>query len=120
MIPHNSYHLLYIQTLQHSEHKTKCCFSTYDMVLPFPINKLVPLYISDKVVLFPIKHQRAPLQTYINALTIIGLTSTTNGVIITFENNIQLRVDEPYSLIYKKWQESTLLHHLVQKTMQIY
>lgn len=84
------------------------------------INKLVPLYISDKVVLFPIKHQRAPLQTYINALTIIGLTSTTNGVIITFENNIQLQVDEPYSLIYKKWQESTLLYHLVQKTMQIY
>ena len=65
------------------------------------INKLVPLYISDQVVLFPIKHQRAPLQTYINALTIIGLTSTTNGVIITFENNIQLHVDEPYSLIYK-------------------
>ena len=36
MIPHNSYHLLYIQTLQHSEHKTKCR-STYDMVLPFPL-----------------------------------------------------------------------------------
>ena len=35
MIPHNSYHLLYIQTLQHSEHKTKSL--TYDMVLPFPL-----------------------------------------------------------------------------------
>ena len=44
MIPHNSYHLLYIQTLQHSEHKTKCCFSTYDMVLPFPIKKVLIYY----------------------------------------------------------------------------
>lgn len=84
------------------------------------IHKLVPLYISDKAVLFPIKHQRAPLQTYINALNIIGLTSSKDGVIITFDNNIQLRVDEPYTLIYKKWQESTLLFHLMHKTMQIY
>ena len=81
--------------------------------------KLVPLYISDQVVLFPIKHQRAPLQTYINALTIIGLTSTTNGVIITFENNIQLHVDEPYSLIYKMARKYIIVSFST-KTMQIY
>lgn len=75
MLPHNSYHLLYIQTMSGSSLKTKCCFTTYDMVLPFnkkvliyyleqhqrsysqqvklakrllSINKLVPLYIQIK------------------------------------------------------------------------
>ena len=64
MIPHNSYHLLYIQTLQHSEHKTKCCFSTYDMVLPFQlvsiINGLMTKIISP-IFMFEYKMAQLPL-----------------------------------------------------------
>ncbi|PNZ68768.1 competence protein ComK [Staphylococcus croceilyticus] len=148
MLPHNSYHLLYIQTMLGNSLKTKCCFTTYDMVLPFPIkkvliyyleqhqrsysqqvklakrllaiNKLVPLYISNKVILFPVKQQRAPLQVYLNAQAIIGLTSTSTGTIVTFDNSIQFKIDEPYTLVYKKWQESLLLFHLVQKSTTFY
>lgn len=148
MLPHNSYNLLYLQTLKSSSLKTKCCFTTYDMVLPFPIkkvliyyleqhhksylqqvklakrlltiNKLVPLYISEKVVLFPVKHQRAPLQVYINTFTVIGLSSHKAGTLITFENNLSFYVTEPYTLVYKKWQECILLMHLVQKTTSFY
>ncbi|MDO2261727.1 hypothetical protein Q2438_25340, partial [Escherichia coli] len=31
------------------------------------INKLVPIYLNPKTILFPIKQKRAPIQTYINA-----------------------------------------------------
>lgn len=148
VLPHNSYHLLYIQAMSGSSLKTKCCFTTYDMVLPFPIkkvliyyleqyqrsysqqvklakrlltiNKLVPLYISNKVILFPVKQQRAPLQIYLNAQAIIGLTSTSTGTIVTFDNLIQFKINEPYTLVYKKWQESLLLFHLVQKSTPSY
>lgn len=148
MLPHNSYNLLYLQSLKSSSFKTKCCFTAYDMVLPFSIkkvltyyleqhnksylqqvklakrlltiNKLVPLYISEKVVLFPIKHRRAPLQVYINALTVIGLNSHKDGTLVTFENNLSFYVTEPYTLVYKKWQECILLMHLVRKTTMIY
>ncbi|WP_240621769.1 MULTISPECIES: competence protein ComK [Staphylococcus] len=84
------------------------------------INKLVPLYISNKVILFPVKQQRAPLQVYLNAQAIIGLTSTSTGTIVTFDNSIQFKIDEPYTLVYKKWQESLLLFHLVQKSTTFY
>ena len=39
VLPHNSYHLLYIQAMSGSSLKTKCCFTTYDMVLPFSNKK---------------------------------------------------------------------------------
>ncbi|MCJ1667893.1 competence protein ComK [Staphylococcus sp. NRL 19/737] len=84
------------------------------------INKLVPLYISNKVILFPVKQQRAPLQVYLNAQAIVGLTSNSTGTIVTFDNSIQFKIDEPYTLIYKKWQESLLLFHLVQKSTTFY
>ncbi|MGX8004175.1 competence protein ComK [Staphylococcus hominis] len=80
------------------------------------INKLVPIYISKDVILFPIKHQRAPIQIYFNAQRIIGLTSSQNKTIITFDNSAQCVVDEPYILVYKKWQESILLAYLINKT----
>ena len=124
MLPHNTFDLLYIQTLEGSTIQTKCCFKTYDMILPFHIkkiviyylDKLVPIYISKDVILFPIKHQRAPIQIYFNAQRIIGLTSSQNKTIITFDNSAQCVVDEPYILVYKKWQESILLAYLINKT----
>jgi len=144
MLPHNTFDLLYIQTLEGSTIQTKCCFKTYDMILPFhikkiviyyleqfnksytqqlklakrllSINKLVPIYISKDIILFPIKHQRAPIQIYFNAQRIIGLTSSQNKTIITFDNSAQCVVDEPYILVYKKWQESILLAYLINKT----
>lgn len=147
LLPHNTYQLLYIQTLTGSSLKTKCRFKSYEMVLPFPIkklltyyleqhnksysqqvkvgkrllaiNKLVPIYISNNVILFPIKQQRAPLQLYINAVAIIGLCSDLEGTIVTFENNVQLKVNESYTLLYKKWQESTLLLHLMHKSTHL-
>lgn len=45
MLPLNAFDLLYIQTLEGSAIQTKCCFKTYEMVLPFTIKKIVIYYL---------------------------------------------------------------------------
>ena len=84
------------------------------------INKLVPLYVSKHCVLVPLFPQRAPIQYFINAMNIVCLQSQVDKTLIIFKNNKQVLVDSPYTMIYKKWQESLLLSHLVKFNHSIY
>ncbi|SCS33574.1 competence protein ComK [Staphylococcus caeli] len=77
------------------------------------IRKLVPIFINEETIIFPIMHQRSPIKYYINACAINGLTSKSSKTIIYFENSTFITVDAPYILIYKKWQESLTLSHLL-------
>lgn len=133
--------LLYLQTATSVQTETKCCYihcavtvpislmtmlnyylKLYYKALPLQtqiakellnINKLVPIYLSSKLVLFPIKHKRAPIQCYINAFRIVKLTAKDNMTVIHFEKFNTLTVDEPHALVLKKWQESLLLSHMI-------
>ncbi|MCU5746835.1 competence protein ComK [Staphylococcus sp. SQ8-PEA] len=129
--------LLYLKTKPTLEANTECVFQTYSIDLPaasnkiikyllkqynldlhhqvsltkrfLNINKLVPLYFSQSLILFPIKHKRAPLQIYINAYQITGLSSKGSQTIIYFTNQKYIFVDENYIFIYKKWLEALSL-----------
>ncbi|MDO7018732.1 competence protein ComK [Staphylococcus aureus] len=81
------------------------------------INKLVPIYINPKTILFPLKHKRAPIQIYINAHYIVGMTAIENSTLIHFQEGIQLEVDEPFSLVSKKCHESLALKHFIENTI---
>ncbi|MGT3771000.1 competence protein ComK [Staphylococcus aureus] len=81
------------------------------------INKLVPIYINAKTILFPLKHKRAPIQIYINAHYIVGMTAIENSTLIHFQEGIQLEVDEPFSLVSKKCHESLALKHFIENTI---
>jgi len=78
------------------------------------IRKMVPIFINSHITLFPLKAKRAPLQYYINANAIVGIKSHNNKSIIYFENATFIIVDVPYTFVYKKWQESITLSHLMQ------
>ncbi|MDI1606287.1 competence protein ComK, partial [Staphylococcus aureus] len=80
------------------------------------INKLVPIYLNPKTILFPIKQKRAPIQTYINAHYVIGMTEMGNSTMLHFKNGKTLEVDEPMSLISKKCHESLALKHFIENT----
>ncbi len=123
-------YLLYIQTATSNHLETNCVFLHCDYILKVPINKLVsyytklhlssqsvlietaknilninklvPIYINPKTILFPLKHKRAPIQIYINAHYIVGMTAIENSTLIHFQEGIQLEVDEPFSLVSKK------------------
>ncbi|ADC87248.1 competence protein ComK [Staphylococcus lugdunensis] len=77
------------------------------------INKLVPIYVNQQTILFPIRPQRSPIQCYINAKHIVAMHAINNHIIIVFEQQIQLIIDAPYTLNYNKWKESLLLSHLI-------
>ncbi|MGY3480617.1 MULTISPECIES: competence protein ComK [Staphylococcus] len=77
------------------------------------IRKMVPIFITPQITLFPIKARRAPLQYYINANAIVGIKSNNNQTTIYFENATFIIVDAPYTFVYKKWQESITLSHLL-------
>ncbi|WP_436854170.1 competence protein ComK [Staphylococcus caeli] len=77
------------------------------------IRKFVPIFINKETIVFPIMHQRSPIKYYINACAINGLTSKSSQTIIYFENSTFIIVDAPYILVYKKWQESLTLSHLL-------
>ncbi|HDF2185189.1 TPA: competence protein ComK [Staphylococcus aureus] len=137
-------HLLYIQTATSNHLETKCVFLYHEYNLEFPItkaipyyakfhftsasilidaaksilniNKLVPIYLNPKTILFPIKQKRAPIQTYINAHYIIGMTEMGNSTMLHFKNGKTLEVDEPMSLISKKCYESLALKHFIENT----
>jgi len=77
------------------------------------IRKMVPIFITPQITLFPIKARRAPLQYYINANAIVGIKSNNDQTTIYFENATFIIVDAPYTFVYKKWQESITLSHLL-------
>ena len=77
------------------------------------IRKMVPIFITPQITLFPLKARRAPLQYYINANAIVGIKSNNNQTTIYFENATFIIVDAPYTFVYKKWQESITLSHLL-------
>ncbi|MCY1568483.1 competence protein ComK [Staphylococcus pettenkoferi] len=83
------------------------------------INKLVPIYVNQHLTLFPIKQQRAPLQIYINAHQIRGLTSKGSRTLIYFSARKQLLVDEGYTLIRKKWLESLSLATFYNQNIEL-
>ncbi|HCZ0853597.1 TPA: competence protein ComK, partial [Staphylococcus aureus] len=106
-------YLLYIQTATSNHLETNCVFLHCDYILKVPINKLVsyyaklhlssqsvlietaknilninklvPIYINPKTILFPLKHKRAPIQIYINAHYIVGMTAIENSTLIHFQ-----------------------------------
>lgn len=77
------------------------------------IRKMVPIFITPQITLFPLKARRAPLQYYINANAIVGIKSNNDQTTIYFENATFILVDAPYTFVYKKWQESITLSHLL-------
>lgn len=77
------------------------------------IRKMVPIFITPQITLFPLKARRAPLQYYINANAIVGIKSNNDQTTIYFENATFIIVDAPYTFVYKKWQESITLSHLL-------
>lgn len=77
------------------------------------IRKMVPIFINPDITLFPLKARRAPLQYYINANAIVGIKSNNEQTTIYFENATFIIVDAPYTFVYKKWQESITLSHLL-------
>ena len=129
--------LLYVMTQPDLERLTRCEFVSHSYLYPgslnkvlnylisssrldikhqiatsknlLHINKLVPIYVNQHLTLFPIRQQRAPLQIYINAHQIRGLTSKGSRTLIYFSARKQLLVDEGYTLIRKKWLESLSL-----------
>lgn len=74
------------------------------------INKLIPLYIDKHLILFPVKHQRAAIQYYVNACEIIGISIVDQQTCIHFSNRTQLFVDDPPARIEKKWKECVAMH----------
>ncbi|HDY9497053.1 TPA: competence protein ComK [Staphylococcus argenteus] len=138
-------HLLYIKTASSNHIKTDCVFLNYNYHLPISvnklieyyaklhlktpelqietaknllnINKLIPIYLDHKAILFPIKQKRAPIQIYINAHYIIGMTAKNDSTLIHFKKGITLEVDEPISLISKKCHESLALKHFIEHTI---
>lgn len=122
-------HLLYIQTATSNHLETKCVFLYHEYNLEFPITKAIPYYaklhftsasilidaakaystltswclftLIRKRFFFPIKQKRAPIQTYINAHYVIGMTEMGNSTMLHFKNGKTLEVDEPMSLISK-------------------
>ena len=121
-------HLLYIQTATSNHLETKCVFLYHEYNLEFPITKAIPYYAklhftSASILIdaakaystltswclftliqndsFPNKTKRAPIQTYINAHYIIGMTEMGNSTMLHFKNGKTLEVDEPMSLISK-------------------
>lgn len=77
------------------------------------IRKMVPIFITPQITLFPLKARRAPLQYYINANAIVGIKSNNDQTTIYFENATFIIVDAPYTFVYKKWQESITLSCLL-------
>ena len=77
------------------------------------IRKMVPIFINPDITLFPLKARRAPLQYYINANAIVGIKSNNEQTTIYFENATFIFVYAPYTFVYKKWQESITLSHLL-------
>ncbi|WP_459469852.1 competence protein ComK [Staphylococcus cohnii] len=77
------------------------------------IRKMVPIFITPQITLFPLKARRAPLQYYINANAIVGIKSNNDQTTIYFENATYIIVDASYTFVYKKWQESITLSHLL-------
>ncbi|KKI62716.1 hypothetical protein [Staphylococcus cohnii] len=53
------------------------------------------------------------MQYYINANAIVGIKSNNDQTTIYFENATYIIVDAPYTFVYKKWQESITLSHLL-------
>lgn len=97
-------------------------FETYGLSLSYQtkqakqilkIRKMVPIFITPQITLFPLKARRAPLQYYINANAIVGIKSNNDQTTIYFENATYIIVDAPYTFVYKKWQESITLSHLL-------
>ena len=70
-------------------------------------------FITPQITLFPLKARRAPLQYYINANAIVGIKSNNDQTTIYFENATYIIVDASYTFVYKKWQESITLSHLL-------
>lgn len=133
--------LLFIKTNESNSMSTLCRYKTHDYIYPtviknvlsyylelhnksfttqtkvakrlLNINKLVPIYIHNQLVLFPIKQKRAPIQYYINAHFIIGIKSKRNLLTIQFENGHYLVVDEQFYTVFRKWQESCTLKSLL-------
>lgn len=141
---HSSANILYLHTQKSTQTKTLCQHKNHYYIYPttphnvvkylleinnksltvqlkhakvmLKINKLVPIYIHDTLILFPLKPKRAPIQYYINAHSISGIKTTGSASIIQFDNSHFLTIDEPYHLILKKWQESIVLIHLFKQT----
>ncbi|PKI15344.1 hypothetical protein CW743_00470 [Staphylococcus shinii] len=133
--------ILYFKTAIGPETLTICQFTTHQFICPSTINqainyilekhqrshtvqikqskrllkirKLVPIYINHQTTIFPVKPQRSPIQYYINGCTINGLKSKGSSTIIYFNNGTFITVDAPYIFVYKKWQESLTLSHLL-------
>lgn len=100
----------------------KYIFETNNLSLPIQIKqakdilkirKLIPIYINNHTIVFPIKAKRSPIQYFINALAINGLKSQGAQTVIYFDNATFIIVDVAYIVVHKKWQESLTLSHLI-------
>lgn len=144
MITFSTRHLLYFKTAISNETETFVQYSDYQITVPFTplkmihyllelnhtslqvqssiakrilnINKLIPIYVNQDTILFPITQKRASIKYFINARKIIGIHSSVNSTIIIFENSTLLHTEIPYTLVSKKWQESLTLGQIIEKT----
>ena len=80
------------------------------------IKKLIPIYINEETILFPVTQKRASIKYFINARNIIGIHSSIHTTKIVFENGSTIEVNIPYTLVTKKWQESLTVGHIIEKT----
>lgn len=140
----STYNLLYLKTAISTNIATDIQYANFEMTLPFPphklinyilelnhtslqvqnarakrvlnINKLIPIFIDNDTILFPITQKRASIKYFINARKIIGIHSSVNATIIIFENSTTLSIDIPYTLVTIKWQESLALGQIIEKT----
>ncbi|EKU50289.1 competence protein ComK [Staphylococcus massiliensis] len=77
------------------------------------INKLLPIFVHNDLLLLPLFAKRSPINTYINLCNVVGLSQqSTNETTIHFKGNVQLSVNLPYQLLSKKWKEGLMLYFL--------
>ena len=82
---------------------------------PIIIN-VIPIYINEETILFPVTQKRAPIKYFINARNIIGIHSSIHTTMIVFEDGTTIELNIPYTLVTKKWQESLTVGHIIEKT----
>ncbi len=62
------------------------------------IKKLIPIYINEETILFPVTQKRASIKYFINARNIIGIHSSIHTTKIVFENGSTIEVNIPIPL----------------------
>ncbi|MBI5975693.1 competence protein ComK [Staphylococcus canis] len=129
--------LLYIKTSEHIESKYLLQFDYYQIHTQMTIKNLlkqilnqyhkellsqqhlaseliqthhlVPIFVTDSIILTPLQSGRASLQYYINMYQVVSITSLKTHTKFHFKSNQSLIVPIPYTTCVSKWKSA---HHL--------